>query len=65
MKYVDVKNAFIHGDMLETAYMHQFSGFEEGGSTMVCKLQKALYGLKGYKGLISKALQLFAWYRVP
>lgn len=42
---LDVKTAFLHGDLQETVYMSQPDGFNDG-SGRFCKLQKAIYGLK-------------------
>ena len=44
---LDVKTAFLHGDLEEDLYMIQPEGFiAQGQENLVCKLRKNLYGLK-------------------
>ena len=43
---LDVKTAFLNGELEEEIYMQQAQGYEEGGTRQVCRLLKALYGLR-------------------
>ena len=44
---MDVKTAFLHGAIKEEVYVEQPLGFEvQDQDTHVCRLKKALYGLK-------------------
>ena len=61
---LDIKNAFLHGDLEEEVYMEKPHGFvaqREYGK--VCCLEKALYGLKqsprAWFGKFSKEIQAF------
>jgi hypothetical protein len=47
LEQLDVKTAFLHGELEETIYMHQPDGFiVEGKEDHVCQLRRSLYGLK-------------------
>ena len=44
---MDVKTAFLNGNLEENIYMRQPEGFiAKGEEHMVCKLQRSIYGLK-------------------
>jgi hypothetical protein len=45
--HMDVKNAFLQGELHDEIYICQPEGFEwQGSESKVCKLNKAMYGLK-------------------
>ncbi|KAE8697713.1 hypothetical protein F3Y22_tig00110610pilonHSYRG00140 [Hibiscus syriacus] len=49
LRHVDVNNAFLNGDLDDVVFMEQPPGFEQvadDGTPLVCKLQRALYGLR-------------------
>ena len=47
LEQLDMKIAFLHGELEEQLYMHQSEGFAvEGKENHVCLLKKSLYGPK-------------------
>ncbi|KAJ0771566.1 putative RNA-directed DNA polymerase [Helianthus annuus] len=63
LEQMDVNNAFLYGELDHVIYMNQPSGFEsEEHLEYVCKLQKAIYGLKqsprAWFGKIAEFLEL-------
>ena len=44
---LNIKNAFLHGDLIEELYVEQPLRFvSQGESGLVCRLRRSLYGLK-------------------
>jgi Reverse transcriptase (RNA-dependent DNA polymerase) len=43
---LDIKTAFLNGDLEEEVYVTQLPGFHNGDDGLVYRLNKALYGLK-------------------
>ena len=50
---MDVKNAYLHGDLQEEIYMMQLKGYQDDGHPhFICRLRKALYDLKDRKSVV-------------
>ncbi|RVW33008.1 Retrovirus-related Pol polyprotein from transposon RE1 [Vitis vinifera] len=66
---LDIKNAFLHGDLVEEVYMEQPPSFvAQGESGLVCRLRRSLYGLKqsprAWFSRFSSVVQKFGMFRV-
>jgi hypothetical protein len=46
LHHLDVKTAFLYGELEEEIYIEQPPGYEDGKRGVACKLIKALYGLR-------------------
>lgn len=49
IKQLDVNSAFLYGDLDKEIYLEQPKGFQVNGvdrEKLVCRLRKAIYGLK-------------------
>ena len=65
---LDIKNAFLHGDLGDEVYMEQPPCFvAQGESGLVCRLRRSLYGLKqsprAWFGRFSYVVQEFGMLR--
>ena len=57
VEQMDVRTAFLHGELEENIFMQQPRGYEvKGKEDWVCKLKKSLYGLKQFPGSGTKSL---------
>lgn len=45
-KHIDIKTAYLYGQLQEEIYMRQPPGYEIGNQNDVCRLRRSLYGLK-------------------
>jgi hypothetical protein len=64
--HMDVKTAFLNGDLLEEVYVEQPPGFTvDGKEHMVLRLKKALYGLRqaprAWNAKLDASLRTLGW----
>jgi hypothetical protein len=68
VEQMDAITAFIQGEVSEEIYVEQPTGFEAGGEPKVCRLKRALYGLKQSARLwqekLSRVLQSLGYYPI-
>ena len=67
---MDVKLAFLNGNLQEDIYMRQPEGFiAKGQEHMVCKLQRSIYGLKqasrSWNNRFDQAIKTFSFDKNP
>ncbi|GJV06666.1 retrovirus-related pol polyprotein from transposon TNT 1-94 [Tanacetum coccineum] len=59
LEQLDVKTAFLHGNLEEEIYMLQPEGFKQKGKeNLVCRLNKSLYGLSRHRDVGTRDLIL-------
>ena len=46
LQQLDIKTAFLNGELEELVYVQQPPGYDNGNSQVACRLNKALYGLR-------------------
>src|SRR6266487_2531866 len=56
---MNVKSAFLYGDLDEEIYLNLPDSFQDGGEDVVCRLLKSLYGLKQAPRVWAKVLREF------
>jgi hypothetical protein len=59
LEVMDIKTAFLYGELNEEIYMEQPEGFaKRGQENQVCRLKKAIYGLKQASHTWNKKLHI-------
>ena len=58
---LDVKNAFLYGDLTDSVLMEQLLGYVAQGEDRVCRLKKIIYGLRQSPRVLFEKFSQWSW----